>query len=469
MIATDTIVAIATPPGRGGIGVVRLSGALARSIAEPILRLSWPLAPGRARFAHLLDPTALDAAEPAPVLDQAVVTYFAAPHSYTSEDVVEIALHGAPVLLEAVLRHAIVNGARLAAPGEFTERAYLSGRLDLTAAEAVRDLIDSATLHQARVAAAQLGGSVSRAIAGPKTELVTLVATLEAGIDFAEDDIETLPVAGVLDAIRRVADPLRALAATFSYGRILREGITVALAGQPNAGKSSLFNRLLGRERAIVTAQPGTTRDLIAEQSRFGAVPVELVDTAGLREVSADATHEAERAGMERTRSTVAEAHHVLLVVDAATLDPRLPGLAASDEAMLGSLDGRPATLVFNKCDLLDGAAGAALTARFPQALLVSSTTGEGLDRLRRRLEDSVVADRPSGDTTLITNLRQQTAIEQALARLATAAQGAQAGAPHEILLLDLHGALTALDELTGRTTADSILQQIFSTFCIGK
>lgn len=469
MTAPETIVAIATPPGRGGIGIVRISGPLARIVAEPILRLANPLAPGRARFAQLLDPTALDEDEPAPVLDQAVVTYFAAPHSYTSEDVVEIALHGAPVLLEAVLRHAIAHGARLAAPGEFTQRAYLSGRLDLTAAEAVRDLIDSSTLHQARVAAAQLGGSVSRAVAGPKAELVTLIATLEAGIDFAEDDIDLLSVTDILHAIGRVVDPLRALAATFAYGRILREGVTVALVGQPNAGKSSLFNRLLGRDRAIVTAQPGTTRDLIAEQSRFGAVPVELVDTAGLRELSSDETHEAERAGIERTRSTVAEAHHVLLIVDAAMLDTARPALGLSDQATLGSIEGRPATLVLNKCDLLDQPARTSLMAAFPQALLVSSTTGEGLDRLRARLEDQLAIEKPSGDTTLITSLRQQSAIEQALRRLAIAGEGATAGAPHEVLLLDLHGALAALDELTGATTAESILQQIFSTFCIGK
>ena len=469
MIAADTIVAIATPPGRGGIGVVRLSGPLARSIVAPILRLASPLAPGRARFAHLLDPTALNGSEPPPVLDQAVVTFFAAPNSYTSEDVVEISLHGAPVLLEAVLRHSIAHGARLAAPGEFTQRAYLSGRLDLTAAEAVRDLIDASTLHQARVAAAQLGGSVSRAVAEPKAELVTLIATLEAGIDFAEDDIETLPAAGILAAIEPIFRPLRALAGTFVYGRILREGFTVALAGQPNAGKSSLFNRLLGRDRAIVTAQPGTTRDLIAEQVRFGGVPVELVDTAGLRDLSADVAHEAERAGIERTRTTLAEAHHVLLVIDAATLDPHGPTLAASDRETLRTLEQRPVTLVFNKSDLLAAPTAATLANTLPNALLVSTKTGAGLNHLTARLEASIAIEKPSEDTALITSLRQQAAIELALTHLSIATQGAAARMPHEILLLDLHSALGALDELTGITTAEAILQQIFSTFCIGK
>ncbi len=469
MTSPDTIVAIATPPGRGGIGVVRLSGPLARGIAEPILRLTSPLAPGRARFAHLLDPTALAGPVPPLVLDQAVVTFFAAPNSYTSEDVVEISLHGAPVLLEAVLRHTVASGARLAAPGEFTQRAYASGRLDLTAAEAVRDLIDASTLHQARVAAAQLGGSVSRAIAAPKSALVTLIATLEAGIDFAEDDIETLPPAGILTAIERVTTPLRALAGTFSYGRILREGVTVALAGQPNAGKSSLFNRLLGRDRAIVTPQPGTTRDLIAEQFHFGVIPVELVDTAGLRELPAEATHEAERAGIERTRFALAEAHHILLVIDATTLDPHHPTLASSDRETLHALKGRPTTLVFNKSDLLVDAVRAALANAFPDALVLSSTTGDGLPALRAKLESSLATEKPSDDTTLITSLRQQAAIERSLSHLSTATEGTQAGAPHEILVLDLHAALAALDELTGVTTAEAILQQIFSTFCIGK
>ena len=469
MIPLDTIVAVATPPGRGGIGVVRLSGPLARSVADPILRLAAPLAHGRARFAHLLDPTALNSPNPPPVLDQAVVTFFAAPNSYTSDDVVEISLHGAPVLLEAVLRHSIAYGARLAAPGEFTQRAYLSGRLDLTAAEAVRDLIDASTLHQARVAAAQLGGSVSRAVAAPKAELVRLIAALEAGIDFAEDDVETLPETGILAAIERMASPLRALAGTFAYGRILREGVTVALAGQPNAGKSSLFNRLLGRDRAIVTAQPGTTRDLIAEQIRFGGVPVELIDTAGLRDLSAGVAHEAERAGIERARTTLSEAQHILLVIDAAMLDAQHPTLAASDRETLRTLEDRPVTLVLNKSDLLAAPVAATLADTFPDALLVSTTTGEGVDRLSARLEASLAVEKPSGDTALITSLRQQTAIELALTHLSTATQGVHAGTPHEILLLDLHTGLAALDELTGTTTAEAILQQIFSTFCIGK
>ena len=235
----DVIVAIATPPGRGGIGVVRLSGAGVRALAAPLLKLRAELQPGRVRVGHVVD-------FEGEVLDQCVATYFQGPHSYTGEDVLELACHGAPVLLDAVLRALVARGARLAEPGEFTRRAFLNGRLDLAQAEAVRDLIDAQTVQQARVAAAQLGGSLARTIAPDKTKLVGLIAGLEAGIDFAEDDLEVMPSAAVLASIEEIAVPLEKLAATFSYGRVVREGFTLALVGAPNAGKSSLFNALAG-------------------------------------------------------------------------------------------------------------------------------------------------------------------------------------------------------------------------------
>ena len=469
MTPEDTIVAIATPPGRGGIGVVRLSGPKARAVVEPILRLASPLAAGRARFGELLDPATVDRKAGATVLDQVVATFFAAPHSYTAEDTVEISMHGAPVLLETVLRYAIERGARLAEPGEFTQRAYRSGRLDLTSAEAVRDLIDASTIHQARTAAAQLGGSISRAIAPSKRELVTLIAALEAGIDFAEDDLETLSSEAIVARVDRAAEPLRALVATFAYGGLVREGVTVALVGQPNAGKSSLFNRLLGRDRAIVTAQPGTTRDLLSERFSLGTVPVALVDTAGLRELDRAEAHEAERSGIERTRMTMAEAHHVLVLIDAATLDRERPELSPSDRATLQSLDGRPATVVFNKVDLLTAEQRDRLRGTLPHPLLLSSLTGEGIEDLRGRLQSSITTERPSEDTTLVTSLRQQTAIQAALTALDTAKTGTAGSVPHEILLLDLHTSLSALDQLTGETSPETILGKIFSTFCIGK
>ena len=464
----DTIVAIATPPGRGGLGIVRLSGPDAVRIVLPLLRLRSPLAPGRARFAELLDPESLGADEGPTVLDEAVATYFAAPHSYTGEDVVELSLHGSPVLLHAVIRFALAQGARLAEPGEFTRRAFLSGRLDLTRAEAVRDLIDSTTLHQARVAAAQLGGSISRAIAPAKRALLTLIATLEAGIDFAEDDLDTFPTSEIPDAVEAIAEPLRALLATSAHGRTLRDGLTIALVGQPNAGKSSLFNRLLGRERSIVTGTPGTTRDTVSEPFSVRGIPVQLVDTAGLREMSAVVEiDEAESAGIARTLTTLAEADQILLVVDAKRLDGA--GLNAEEAEVLRASVGRPVVMVLNKMDLLDEAQRTRLRREFGDAVQLSSVTGEGVDGLIARLDSTLAATAPSADTALITSLRQQTSLEAAVEALSAAGLSAKRGIPHEMILLDLYGALTGLDELTGLTEHEDILKEIFSTFCIGK
>src|ERR1700679_2928456 len=264
----ETIVAIATPPGRGGIGMVRLSGPEATRIVEPMLRLRHPLAHAQARFGELLE---LETREK---LDEGVVTFFAAPHSYTGEDVVEVAAHGSPVVLETLVRQALKGGARVAAPGEFTQRAFLSGRIDLTQAEAVRDLIEAQTLYQARVAAQQMQGALSRRIKPIKEGLVALIALLEAGIDFAEDDVDVLPGGEIRGLLQPVAE-------SFAHGRIVHAGLMLAIVGRPNAGKSSLFNRIVQRERAIVTAMPGTTRDLVTERVSLGGIPVELVDTAG--------------------------------------------------------------------------------------------------------------------------------------------------------------------------------------------
>jgi tRNA modification GTPase len=457
-IDTDTIVAISTPPGRGGIGIVRLSGAQARTIAEPLLRLRHPLAAGQARFAELLDETGQ-------TLDEAVLTYFAAPHSYTAEDVVEIACHGSPVLLDYVVRVCLARGARLAEPGEFTQRAFLSGRLDLTQAEAVNDLIASQTLHQARTAAAQLGGSVARSIGPVKQQLIPLIAELEAGIDFAEDDLDLMPQQQIVTAIAAIRVSLEALAATYRYGRIVREGFTLAIVGRPNAGKSSLFNRLLERERAIVTAQPGTTRDAISERLAMGGVPVELIDTAGLRDAPAGPEGEAETQGILRSRTTMAEADFVVLLVDASTLLDAT--LDAEDRATAESLAGRPHQMVLNKCDLL---AARPICNQFSSPpIFVSAKTGEGLEELKQSILRTLTESVPEYDTALLTNLRQHEAIADAVANLDRAHQAATSSLPHEMLLLDLHAGLEALDRLTGATTTDDILSLIFSTFCIGK
>ncbi len=455
----DTIVAISTPPGRGGIGIVRLSGPKARAIAEPSLRLRHPLAHGQSRFAHLID-------EASQTLDEAVVTLFAAPHSYTTEDVVEIATHGAPVLLDHLVRVAIARGARLAHPGEFTQRAFLSGRLDLTQAEAVHDLIAAHTLHQAKTAAAQLGGALAHAVTPIKSQLLTLIAALEAGVDFAEDDLDLLPDAEILTRIAALEAPLAALAGTYAYGRIVREGLTLAIVGAPNAGKSSLFNRLLERERAIVTPLPGTTRDTITEQLALDGIPIHLVDTAGLRDLADTPETAAERAGIERSRRTLAEADLVLHVVDSTSFPPgeaearRLP---AADESLARELASRASLLVLNKSDLAP-----LRISGFAAAIATSAVTGAGLDTLRSAIRQKLAAQ-PAVESALVTNLRQSQAIEAALASLRRAASSAREHFPQEFLLLDLHEVLAQLDELTGATAPEAVLNLIFSAFCIGK
>ncbi|MGA9507498.1 MAG: GTPase, partial [Candidatus Sulfotelmatobacter sp.] len=286
MNVDDTIVAIATPTGRGGIGVVRLAGPRAAEIAKPILQLKHAMEPGRAVFGEVIEPSKSASERPsagqpeeaAPTrIDEVVVTYFAKPHSYTTDDIVEISAHGSPVVLRHIVELCVAAGARLAEPGEFTMRAFLNGRIDLAQAEAVRDLIDSQTLYQAKVAAQQLEGALSRRLQPIKQKLVELIAVLEAGVDFAEDDVSVMQDHVILDRICAVRLPLEQLAASFAYGKIVQQGLTLAIVGRPNVGKSSLFNRLVERERAIVTATPGTTRDLVSETVAIGGIPVQLV------------------------------------------------------------------------------------------------------------------------------------------------------------------------------------------------
>lgn len=450
-IAQETIVAISTPPGRGGIGIVRLSGPHAGDIARGLIRLHAPLEHARARPAEVVD------FENDQKLDEAVVTCFAAPRSYTGEDLVEIAAHGSPVVLEMLVRLALRGGARLARPGEFTERAFLAGRLDLTQAEAVRDLIEAQTLHQARVAAEQMGGALSRRVQPAKKELVDLIALLEAGIDFAEDDIEVTPDPEIVTRIDTITELLRVLARSFDYGRLVHSGLRLAIVGRPNVGKSSLFNRLLERDRAIVTASPGTTRDLVTDRLAVGGIPVELVDTAGLREAS----DEAEAIGVRKSREALADADVVLVVLDASV------PLRQDERQLIESLAGRRALVIRNKCDL--GFGGDAAPELPVSSVATSALTGEGLPALREALADTVRDPAGESETGILTSLRHFEAVSGALASLASAKEAVAAKLPHEMLLLDLYGGLRHLDSLTGETTAEDILNRIFSSFCIGK
>ena len=494
--SSDTIVAISTPPGRGGIGVVRLAGPESLIIAAKLVRLARPLEHARARFARVLDPRSVTDPGASPI-DEAVVTAFLAPNSYTGDDVVEIAAHGSPVILDMILTAALQHGARLAERGEFTQRAFLSGRLDLTQAEAVHDLIAAQTLEQARAAAQQLGGALSRRVAPLKEQLLHLIALLEAGMDFASgelDDVDVVPPMQIAAAIAEVQQGMDALARSYRGGSLLRSGVSLALVGRPNAGKSSLFNRLLERPRAIVTPLPGTTRDTVEESWSLEGIPVRLVDTAGLRLGGEQPADEAEQQGIERSREALADADLVLVIHDAMARE------TPEENELAAELAGRPHLLVRNKIDLLDSfsasaeaegvrnvaeqsstrvgdqasprsgvSAGMQTVEPARATLSVSALTGQGMNLLKESILQTLQASGGMAESGALNNRRQQEHVLTGLAALKAATDANSAGLPHEILLLDLHNALHALDAFTGATTADDILGRIFSTFCIGK
>jgi tRNA modification GTPase len=445
----DTIAAVSTPPGRGGLGVIRLSGAQAREIAERVLRFpgqhEWR--PWSAALAELPDDTGQ-------AVDRVIVTFFAAPKSYTAEDVVEISCHGSPAVLRHALERACLNGGRLAEPGEFTLRAYINGRIDLPQAEGVRDLIEATTLYQARIAARQAEGSVSRRLQPVKEYLLELIALLEAGIDFAEDDIDVAPSEEILHRIEPVHAAVCKLIASFAYGKLVHDGFTLAIVGRPNVGKSSLFNRLLEQDRAIVTEIPGTTRDLVSESAAIEGIPVRFLDTAGIR-LSQDRV---ETLGIERSYQAMADADLTIVVVDASA------PLQTEDQAILKRAQEQGRFLIAaNKSDLQR-------LAELENAIPVSALTGEGIAALRSAIIQAIV---PRGqieqEGAFITSLRHEQLLTESREALEQARRATEIGIPHEMLLLDLYAALRPIDAITGATTADDILNRIFSTFCIGK
>ena len=428
---------------------MRLSGNDARRIGGEILRGPLELQPRRAQLAELIDAQGR-------TVDQVVATFFEAPHSYTAEDLVEISCHGSPVVLRHAVERALEGGARLAEPGEFTLRGFLHGRIDLAQAEAVRDLIEATTLYQARIAAQQISGSVSRRIAPLKEQFLELIALLEAGIDFAEDDISVAPPAEILRRLAPIRDGINRLAESFQYGAVVRSGLTLAIVGRPNVGKSSLFNRLLEQDRAIVTDIPGTTRDLVSESASIAGIPVKLVDTAGIR----DGAEMVESLGIERSYQAMADADLILVVLDLSR------PLDAQDEALIARAQAQGRHLVAgNKCDL-----GSPSGAGARACVAVSALTGEGIPRLRELILESIA---PKGafeqETGFITSLRHEQLLRESAAYLEKARGAVEAAIPHEMLLLDLYAALRPIDAITGATTADDILNRIFSTFCIGK
>ena len=445
----DTIVAIATPPGRGGIGVVRISGAAAPHVAGALLRLDAPLHPRHATFARVR-------------ADQVVATYFPAPHSYTGDDVVEISAHGSPVVLRQILEDSMAAGARLAEPGEFTLRAFLHGRIDLVQAEAVADLIDAVTPLQARAAFDQLEGTLTGRIGAIDRDLFDLIARIEASLDFPDEGYHFVAAGEAATALRDIEGQICALLCDAKRGRLIREGAQVAIAGKPNVGKSSLFNALLGAGRAIVTATPGTTRDLVTETADINGLRVELVDTAGIR----DAADEVEAEGVARARQAWTTADLVMVVLDGSQ------PLEAADHQLLRETSELPRMVVGNKQDLPQAWSGSDLDLPL---VPVSSRTGDGLDCVRQQLRSTLEGPAHAGsprDSAAVTNVRHAALLERARDALRHAVESVdQPGgpAPEEFVLADLHEARAALEEVTGKRAPEDLLRHIFSRFCIGK
>ncbi len=441
----DTIAALATPVGRGGVGIVRVSGPAARRIAEAVLGRCPP--PRHASYQPFLD------ADGQP-LDQGIALFFPGPHSFTGEDVLELHGHGGPVLMDMLLSRCLALGARPARPGEFSERAFLNDKLDLAQAEAIADLIDAGSEQAARSALRSLQGAFSEAVDTVLRELIELRTYVEAALDFPEEEIDFLEgdeVLGRLDALR---DTLREIFRKAGQGSLLREGLHLVIAGQPNAGKSSLLNRLAGREAAIVTDIAGTTRDVLREQIQLDGMPLHVVDTAGLR----DSDDPVEREGVRRAWSAIGNADLVLLLIDDET------GFTAADQAILDQLPERlPVIRVHNKIDR-----SGHLPGEFDGALYVSAKRGTGIDALRRRLQAAVGFE--AGTEGVFTARRRHLlALEQTLDALARARTQLVTFRAGELLAEELRIAQEHLGTITGRFTPDDLLGEIFSSFCIGK
>ncbi|MEJ5250329.1 MAG: tRNA uridine-5-carboxymethylaminomethyl(34) synthesis GTPase MnmE [Chthonomonadetes bacterium] len=455
----DTISAIATPPGEGGIGIVRVSGAKALQIAR---RMFTPL-PERVQSHHIYVGTIIDP-DTGEHVDRALLLTFLAPRSYTGEDVVEFSCHGGTVLLRRVLRLTLQHGARLAQPGEFTLRAFLNGQLDLAQAEAVADLVRARTESAQRLAMRQHEGELSRAIHALRDELVHLLASVEAHLDFSED-IGEMDHDYLVQQLRSLIAHCQHLLATARYGRLTREGAMVVIAGRPNVGKSSLLNALLGEDRAIVTDIPGTTRDVIKESIQIHGIPVQLWDTAGLR----DTEDVVEQFGVERTQRSIQNADLILFLLSAPE------GITDDDRRLLARLPHERTLLVWNKCDLVSESALSRLieqtATELPSpALTVSALTGWNLQELTERIGERLLgSDWLTPEGAVITSERHQIALQQAVSSLQQALLSAEAALPAELISVDLRGALDAVGLITGETATEDIVERIFSDFCIGK
>jgi len=451
-----TIIALSTPPGRSGIGVVRLSGTRALEIAR-LLTGDENFTPdaNRVSLKNLLDPDTTE------VLDQALISYFKSPHSFTGEDVIEFSCHGSPVILRRLIDLALRLDARLADPGEFTLRALANNRINLSQAEAVRDLIDAQTDAAARQAARQLGGELSFRLQPFKDELLDIIVPLESSLEFVEDDLPDIVARKFIDKLLKLAFEIEKLGNTFRAGHLLRDGLKIAFAGRPNVGKSSLFNSLLLSDRAIVSAIPGTTRDSLSELINIDGLPVLLTDTAGIRESG----NEIETLGIERTRRAMIDADLAVVILDGSQ------PLSSEDWLILKEFSNLPHLIVFNKADL-----GSVIREdeicccqAKPPFIAVSAKTGDGMDDLRKALIRPFVESNIYSAGLLITDARHYDLLQRTAESLRSSIDLLEQYASEELVLLGLYNSLHFLGEITGETTPEDVLGRIFATFCIGK
>ena len=454
----DTIVALSTPPGRSGIGVIRLSGPTSLQIAQRLLDdLAFSPEPGRALLRNLYEP------ETHNLMDQVLLTYFRGPRSFTGEDVVELSCHGSPVLLGSIIETTLRLNARIADPGEFTLRALAHGKMDLTQAEALRDLIDAETRAAVRQATRQLHGEVSHLIRPLRDKLLDAIVRLESSLEFVEDELPPVDLEQLVKNLEQLRAKLETLAQSFAAGRLLRDGLRVALAGRPNVGKSSLFNGLLGRDRAIVTDRPGTTRDTLTEAVLIEGIAVHLTDTAGIR----DTTAPIELMGVQRARRAFADADVIVLIIDGSE------DLTPEDCTLLIETENSPRLVALNKSDLRcfkpDRLLGDPKIVNPAGVISISAKTGSGLEELRASILKPFNSGKANGEALVITNARQHDLLRRSAEEIFTSERLLSARASEELTLVGLHNALCYLGEILGETTTDDILAQIFSTFCIGK
>jgi len=445
----STIVALSTPRGRGALAVIRLSGPLAIHIAAQMATLG-EVEPRKAKLVRLTSGEE--------IIDEVILTCFLAPHSLTGEDVVEISCHGSPAVVRQIIDCTLALGAVLAGPGEFTLRALSNGKINLAQAEAIRDLISAQTDAAVKQATRQLNGELSNALDPFKEKLVEVIVLLESALEFVEDDLPPTSVSAVEETLASVIKGVEKLSGSFSAGRLLQDGVRVTIAGRPNVGKSSLFNSLVEHERAIVTEIPGTTRDTLSEAIDLGGVPVILTDTAGVRET----TDGIETLGIERTQRAVGDADLVLVVLDGAD------EVGPSDRELLDQTANNRRLVVMNKCDLASFKAASSCNG-VPRAINVSARTGEGLDTLRAAMLESLNSTGIEDQGLLITNVRHYDLLCRTKQELELAREAFRERHSEELVLVPLHNALKYLGQITGETTTEDILSEIFATFCIGK